>query len=289
MAGDRVADRVAGEKWAYRTGLEAGLGGESGMCTLIALHRCLPGTPLVVAANRDEFRARPALPPALREGASGQVLTPLDVQEGGTWLGLNGDGLFAALTNRPCPEPDRSRRSRGLLVMDALAEPSADVAARRLEGLPDRAYNPFNLFLSDGHGAWLLTYQDSARLIALAPGAHVIGNADPSAERTPKLAGLDARVAALVRGPARAVVPGLTELCRSHDDDPFRSTCVHAGEYGTRSSLILQLGVPGAETFLRHSEGAPCQAQYRDFTPLLHELGRGFQRAEGESIARSVS
>ena len=28
------------------------------MCTLIVLHRCVPGKPLVVAANRDEFRDR---------------------------------------------------------------------------------------------------------------------------------------------------------------------------------------------------------------------------------------
>jgi len=259
------------------------------MCTLIALHRCLPGASLVVAANRDEFHARPAEAPALREGTGGPVLAPLDVQEGGTWLGLNAWGLFAAITNRPCPELDRSRRSRGLLVMDALAESSADRAAERLSGLPDRSYNPFNLFLSDGHSAWLLTYEDSVRCLALEPGAHVIGNADPMAARTAKLAGLDARVARVADGPVEGVVAGLTEICRSHDADPFRSTCVHAGEYGTRSSLLLQLGDPGAETFLRYAEGAPCQAQYRDFTPLLHELGRRFPRAEGESIARSVS
>jgi uncharacterized protein with NRDE domain len=260
------------------------------MCTLIALHRCLPGAPLVVAANRDEFHARPAEPPAIRAGAgaAGPVLAPLDVQEGGTWLGLNARGLFAAITNRPCPEPDRSRRSRGLLVMDALGEPDADQAARHLEGLPDRSYNPFNLFLSDGRSAWLLTYDDSVRCIELGPGAHVIGNADPEAERTPKLAGLDARVATLLDGAAETRVEGLREICKSHDTDPFRSTCVHAGEYGTRSSLLLHLGEAGSETFLHYAEGPPCQAQYRDFTPLLHELGRGFQGVEGESIARSV-
>jgi uncharacterized protein with NRDE domain len=259
------------------------------MCTLIALHRCLPGAPLVVAANRDEFLARPAEAPALREGPAGVVLAPRDVQEGGTWLGLNAQGLFAAITNRPCPEPDRTRRSRGLLVMDALAEPDADRAARRLGEMPDGAYNPFNLFLSDGRKAWLLTYHDSIQALALAPGAHVIGNADPRAPRTPKLAGLDARVSRVMADPGEDTVAGLAEICRGHDPDPFRSTCVHAGAYGTRSSLLLKLGDPGTDTLLHFAEGAPCQAQYRDFTPLLHELGRGSRSAEGESIARSVS
>ena len=79
------------------------------------------GAPLVVAANRDEYLDRPAEGPALRQLASGRVLASRDARAGGTWLGLSETGLFAALTNRPCPEPDPQRRSRGLLVHDALA------------------------------------------------------------------------------------------------------------------------------------------------------------------------
>ena len=41
------------------------------MCTLIALHRTVPGASLVVAANRDEFYDRPAEGPALRSTPSG--------------------------------------------------------------------------------------------------------------------------------------------------------------------------------------------------------------------------
>ncbi len=70
------------------------------MCTLIVLHRCIEATALVVAANRDEFFERPAEGPALRHTAHGKVLAPRDAQAGGTWLGLNEHGLFAAITNR---------------------------------------------------------------------------------------------------------------------------------------------------------------------------------------------
>ena len=59
------------------------------MCTLIVLHRCVPGRPLVVAANRDEFLARPAEDMAVREREGGQVLSPLDLEAGGTWVGLS--------------------------------------------------------------------------------------------------------------------------------------------------------------------------------------------------------
>ena len=81
------------------------------MCTLIALHRCVPGLPLVIAANRDEFFERPASGPALRDTATGPIIAPVDRRAGGTWLGLNPAGVFAAVTNRPCPEPCRHGKS----------------------------------------------------------------------------------------------------------------------------------------------------------------------------------
>ena len=91
------------------------------MCTLIVLHRCFADAELLVAANRDEYLDRPAEPPALRRWNGRTVLAPRDVRAGGTWLGLNDAGVFAALTNRPNATPDPTRRSRGLLVVDALA------------------------------------------------------------------------------------------------------------------------------------------------------------------------
>ena len=80
------------------------------MCTLIALFRCFDGAPLVVAANRDEFHDRPAEGPALRWTEAGAIVAPHDVRAGGTWLGLNAAGVFAAVTNRPCEAPDPERR-----------------------------------------------------------------------------------------------------------------------------------------------------------------------------------
>ena len=90
------------------------------MCTLIALHRCVAGVPLVIAANRDEYLARPTEGFAIRETETGPVLAPRDGLAGGTWLGINRSGVFAAVTNRRTDTPDPTRRSRGLLVMDLL-------------------------------------------------------------------------------------------------------------------------------------------------------------------------
>ncbi len=109
------------------------------MCTLVAIHRRVPGAPLVVAANRDEYLDRPSEPPALRSTPSGPVVAPRDLRAGGTWMGLNGFGVFAAVTNRRSESIDPSRRSRGLVVMDLLAATSAPQAAALLERLPEGA------------------------------------------------------------------------------------------------------------------------------------------------------
>jgi len=246
------------------------------MCTLIALHRCFADAPLVVAANRDEFLERPTEGPALREAAIRsssparmRVVAPLDLRAGGSWLGINASGVFAAVTNRRCDQPDPARRSRGWLVMEALAEPSAERAAERLARLPDAAYNPFNLYLADAESAHLVSYSDRAERLDLEAGPHVIGNLHP-AESSPKMARLRAEAASLAAG-GDAPLGALAELCRTHlVGSPIDSTCVHAGDYGTSSSTLLRIG---ARPELRYADGPPCEASCRDLTPLLHDLG----------------
>jgi uncharacterized protein with NRDE domain len=257
------------------------------MCTLIAFHRCFADAPLVVAANRDEFLERPTEGPALREasissptrperiarlGANARaprVVAPLDLRAGGSWLGLSKSGLFAAITNRRCDSPDPHRRSRGWLVMEALAETSAERAAERCARLPGAAYNPFNLFVADSETAHLVSYDDAPQRRDLSAGGHVIGNLHPDAS-SPKLERLRARVAEMAAG-AVPSADALASVCRTHvEGAPFESICVHAGEYGTRSSTLLWIG---ARPELRYAEGPPCGTSYRDFTPLLHDLG----------------
>ena len=240
------------------------------MCTLIALHQCVVGAPLVIAANRDEFLDRPAEGPALRDTSHGTILAPKDARAGGTWLGLNPSGLFAAVTNRRNGEPDPELRSRGLLVHDVLGAATAEKAAREIERLGAHAYNPFNLLVADGDTAHVISYAEKTQRIDLEPGGHVIGNVHPQ-EITPKIARLHYEVAQVADAPAARVLDDLARICCSHDgDDPLASTCVHAGHYGTRSSTLLRLGT---EPELRHAGGAPCTAAYEDFSPLLCELG----------------
>jgi uncharacterized protein with NRDE domain len=245
------------------------------MCTLIALHRCLPDLPLVVAANRDEFLDRPSEPPELRAAPSGPVVAPRDAREGGSWLGVNRARVFAGITNRPAAVRRPDRRSRGLLLLDALARGSAAEAAEALERIPVGAYNPFNLLVADAGSAWVASYEDEIKVRPLDPGAHVIGNADPDDAGVPKVARLLGEARAAAGLPAGDVLDFLGGVCRRHGGLPraLDETCIHTPTYGTRSSTLLALGRDGAGDALYFADGAPCGAPYRDFTHLLRELG----------------
>jgi uncharacterized protein with NRDE domain len=245
------------------------------MCTLIALHRCVPDLPLVVAANRDEYLDRPSEPPALRAGASGPVVAPRDAREGGTWLGVNRARLFAGITNRPAAVRHSDRRSRGLLLLDALGFDTAVAAAEALERIPVGAYNPFNLLVADAESAWVATYDEEVKVRPLEAGTHVIGNADPDDAGVPKVARLLGEARSAASQPADRVVGSLAEICRRHAGAPraLDETCIHTPAYGTRSSTLLALGAGGAGDVLHFADGPPCSAPYRDFTHLLRELG----------------
>lgn len=259
------------------------------MCTLVALHRSTPGAFLWIAANRDEYVDRPADGPALRDGRTGPVVAPLDRRAGGTWWGVNARGVFAALTNRPTRELDRARRSRGQLVLDALAAGSARSAVDSLCQLGSDLYNPFNLFVADPVDAFAVVYEGSPRALALDPGVHVIGNADPNAREVEKIRRTLDRAEAVAGGPPAQIARGLSEICRSHEanGDALASTCVHRGGYGTRSSTLLRLGSDG--DLLQHADGPPCTNPYRDFTSLLAQLGSPASLRTGETAARKAS
>jgi uncharacterized protein with NRDE domain len=245
------------------------------MCTLIALHRCYPRAHLLVAANRDEFLARPASGPRVHTWHGRRVVAPVDERAGGTWLGLNDAGVFVALTNRPTQLLDARRRSRGLLVADALGRSSAARAAEAALQIAANAYNPFNLFVADAEHAFAVVYEEKPRVRVLGPGAHVIGNADPNDAAVPKIARLLGEAERVAAGPEHAALDALSALCRSHDarsENALERTCIHTPEYGTRSSTLLRCGAERGHDALRFASGAPCETPYEDLTPLLRAL-----------------
>jgi uncharacterized protein with NRDE domain len=69
------------------------------MCTLAIYFKTFADYPIVVAANRDEYLARPALPPTTL-AETPHIVGDKDLRASGTWLGINEHGKVAGLLNR---------------------------------------------------------------------------------------------------------------------------------------------------------------------------------------------
>ena len=113
--------------------------------------------------NRDEQRTRPpAEPPRLQQRDGVAVLAPRDPAGGGTWLAVNAHGLTVGLLNYYAAghaAPSGRPRSRGLLVADLIALPTAQAVWARADALDRSAYPPFILLVlgpdgTAGAGWW---------------------------------------------------------------------------------------------------------------------------------------
>ena len=103
------------------------------MCSVILLRRPDATWPLILGANRDEMAGRPWKAPARHWPDRPNVIAGLDELAGGSWLGMNDEGVVAAVLNRMGTlGPEAGKRSRGELVLDALDFADAAEAAREI-------------------------------------------------------------------------------------------------------------------------------------------------------------
>ncbi|MXW90879.1 MAG: NRDE family protein [Rhodospirillaceae bacterium] len=133
------------------------------MCTVVILRRSGHRWPLLLAANRDEMKDRPWRPPDRHWPDRPWVVAGIDLEAGGTWLGMNDDGVAAAVMNRTASlGPAADKRSRGELVLDALDSADAADAVERLRHLDGNAWRPFNLVVADNRDAFWLRSRGGA-------------------------------------------------------------------------------------------------------------------------------
>jgi uncharacterized protein with NRDE domain len=231
------------------------------MCLVLVVWRVHPLYPCVVAANRDEFHARPTARAEWWPDRP-QILAGRDLEAGGTWLGLTRTGRFAALTNYRDPEQRRAAvPSRGALVTSML-ESGASVA----EGLTHlRAvgadYNGFNLIFSDGERLGIYESVSGAGR-ELEPGIYGLSNHLLDTP-WPKVQNAKTRL--------QTALVGLTDtaplLDLLRDDRPapdaqlpqtgvsvewerlLSSAFVRAPAYGTRCSTIIRIERQGRAYF----------------------------------------
>jgi uncharacterized protein with NRDE domain len=238
------------------------------MCTLLFAWQVDAGAPLVVAANRDEFHARPTAP--AQRWADAPVFAGRDLLAGGTWLGVAPGGRFAALTNvrEPLVPAPLDARSRGELVAGFLrgAMPPADYLA----GLDPDAYPGFNLVVADARALWYLSNR-AGPARALDPGVYGISNAGLDTP-WPKVVRGRERLTALVAAGAAdtgALLGLLADRAPAADAElpdtgvgsalerMLSPLCIVGPDYGTRCSTALRILRDGTVEFHERSLGPP--------------------------------
>ncbi|MDH5671817.1 MAG: NRDE family protein [Myxococcales bacterium] len=267
------------------------------MCTILYLFGVHPELPLIVAANRDENYARAARPPGLIDGTP-RVLAGSDLRAGGTWLGVNEDGIVVGLTNqRTLRLPRADAPSRGEVVLRALRARGIDEIVEQLHTLEPARYNAFNLLFGNAErllAAYVRPELAEVEIETVAPGIGVLPNDRIGAPGFPKAE----RAIELSRPRAQApwgeLSKHLESILADHSlaplealptpppDSPFTrerlhahsAICTHTESYGTCSATLIALGPDRLHSYL-HADGPPCRARFSEYSDQLWQPSPG--------------
>ncbi|MCH5374609.1 MAG: NRDE family protein [Planctomycetes bacterium] len=148
------------------------------MCILAIQYQLVPDSPILIAANREEFYDRPSQPPSIQSGKP-RILCGIDQQAGGTWLGVNQNGMFVACCNRMKLIPPLAPRSRGVLCRDLLRCGSARHAMdQAMDELSTGKSEGVNYIVADAESAWAVHGGDELNVVELEEGLSIIANND---------------------------------------------------------------------------------------------------------------
>jgi hypothetical protein len=255
------------------------------MCLLAVLYRLVPESPILVAANREEYYDRPSQSPSIQSGKP-RVLCGMDQRAGGTWLGVNQHGMFVGLCNRRSAAGDPlGARSRGLLAREVLRCNSARKGLdKAMEELMTHRYEGLNLIVCDAESGWVIHSDEEQEVVPLEEGLNIIGNQnlnDPNDERVR----LAHRLLTLqmLDSPVKFLAVASKVFARSPTPQGRPSMIVRGHDYGTVSSTLLALSPKPRDAIFQFSAGAPDQAKYEDYSPMLRDiLSRGLREARSK-------
>jgi uncharacterized protein with NRDE domain len=236
------------------------------MCLIAIAWKAHPDYQLVVAANRDEWRARPTAPADWWEGRPG-LLAGRDLEAGGTWMGVTRGGRFCAVTNFRDPSGKRgTARSRGELVADFLSvdESPAAYCARLAARAGD--YNGFNLLAGFGDSlVYFGSREGEAR--GVEPGIHALSN-HLLDEPWPKVRRAREAMRESVGNGDEPLFAMLSDATPGHDGElpdtgvglawerRLSPALITGEDYGTRASTVLRIAAGGQVRFEERTRDA---------------------------------
>lgn len=244
------------------------------MCLIVLAWNVHPEYKLIIASNRDEFYARPTSELDFWEDHP-TILAGRDLQAKGTWLGVNTDGKFAAITNYRDPKIVKENPpSRGKLTTDFLLSEMG--AADYLESIQKESalYNGYNLLMYDNKKlCYYSNIEDKVK--KLKAGVYALSNhlLDTNWEKVKRIKSSFLKVIEKENLSEEKLTASLFEILKNSSqplDNQLPSTGVsleweravapifiNTKEYGTSSSAIILYDKNDAISFSekRHLEG----------------------------------
>lgn len=243
------------------------------MCTMAIYYRSVRGTPILVAANREERFDRPTQYPKIQPG-SPRVVCGIDRKAGGTWLGVNQHGLFCAVLNRPKKHLPLEPRSRGLLCRELLelrnAREASEYAAKELA---TGIYAGANYVCADAKFAAAVYGGNKIEIAEITPGLHIItnGNMDDFRDERHELVRRMLTLHTLDSAVTFLAVASRT-FSRKPDSSGRRGVVILDKEFGTVSSTLLALSRKIQSSVMQYSPAPPCDHSYDDLSALLRQV-----------------
>ena len=252
------------------------------MCLLSVVFQQIPDCPLLLFANRDESPNRPAGAPRLFPAKEGKAawFGPVDLQSGGTWLGINEYEMIVAVTNRHKAVVGPNLRSRGLLCRELLECRSVDAALDQVtRQLHDFDYDGCNLVLLSRDQCSLAELADEVTISDIPSGFHVITNGvmdDPQDGRLLRVRTELIKLNQHAQSLEQWIDNGRL-VCRQHASDGLPAICLHDEDFQGRpretvSSTIIALATDPNRQIYRYAAGPPCQTAFEDYSQSAHQL-----------------
>ena len=119
--------------------------------------------PLIIAANRDEMNNRKFLPPDRHWKDKPHIFAGKDLLAGGSWLGVNDNGVVAAIMNRKNSLGlIKNKKSRGELVLTALDHEDAVKSLNAMAKIQKDNYRGFNMFIGDNSNSYWIKSDETS-------------------------------------------------------------------------------------------------------------------------------
>lgn len=257
------------------------------MCLLAIQYQLVPEAPILIASNREEFYERPTQAPSIQSGKP-RVLCGTDLQAGGTWLGVNQHGLFVAVLNRRRSSPTFPSRSRGMLCRELLkSENSQQARDVAMEEMSSGKYDGANFICADSESAWAVHAGDDINTVELQEGLNIISGGDVNDSRDGRVQ-MARRLLTLqtLDSPVKFLAVASKVFARSPSPPGRPSIVLRDSERGTVSSTLISLGKKPRDAIYQYATGAPDQAKYEDFSPMLRDiLSRGLRESKSKAKA----